>query len=44
MKKDEAAATLRGGPHGLVLHQHGAVHLALQYCSHPQAGAAATLF
>lgn len=43
MNKDEAAATLRGGPHGLVLPQHGALHLVLQHHLHPQAGAAATL-
>lgn len=43
MKKDEAAGTLCGGPHGLVLPQHGAVHLVLQHRLHPQAGAAATL-
>lgn len=43
MKKDEAAAARRGGPHGLVLHQHGAVHLALQHRRDPQAGAATTL-
>lgn len=43
MKKDEAAAALRAGPHGLVLPQLSALHLVVQHHPHPQAGATATL-
>lgn len=41
-RNHEASAALCGGPHGLVLHQCGVGHLALQLLLHPQVGAAAT--